>query len=106
MDEKFTKSDLFRVGGVSKYDGVYGEMASVTVPALLKDIARFMLTRILQLYGEYKVVGESASEFGESVTLYTDLSYDEAFTVRFPLDSGRLVWDNSLVDELAEYLSE
>ena len=104
MDEKFTKESLFQLGGVSKYEGVYGEMASVTCPTMLAQVAHFLLTRILQLYGEYKVVGESAAEFGESVTLYTDLPYDEAFAVRFPIDSRKLEWDAQLVDELAEFL--
>lgn len=105
MDEKFSREDLFRVGGISKYEGVYGELTSVTCPTMLAQVAHFLLGRILPLYGEgYKVVGESASEFGNDTIIYTDLPYDEAFTVRFPLDSGRLVWDISLVDDLAGFL--
>ena len=105
MDEKFTREDLFRVGGISRYDGVYGELTSVTCPTMLAQVARFLLGRILPLYGEgYKVVGESAGEFGNDTTIYTDLPYDEAFNVRFPIESRKLEWDAELVDELAEFL--
>lgn len=106
MEEKFEKSDLFRVGGVGKYEGVYGESTCITCPLLLKDIARFMLTRILLLYGEgYKIVGESVSAFWDSVTLYTNLPHDEAFNVSFPIGNEEFVWDVGLVDELADFLS-